>query len=503
MVANRNLWETGYLPAGGADGLERLRELVNGGLDILRDTASRRVGPVAPGGPAGVAAAAAELFRRLDPAGGNRDRDAFGDLVRAYATWSVDLTHHAAVARMQCAPAVEAAAADLIATVTNQSLHAWESGPFALELERWLVSWLVALVGYDPGAGGTFTAGGSVSNLMALLLARDHNLSRRVGAATFRDGVTGLGVRPVVLCTAATHFSIARSVGIVGLGSGSILRVPDDEKGRMIPDAADRMLAELPDDRPPVALVACAGTTDFGEVDPLPELAAIARRHGVWLHADAAYGGGALFSQRLKTMLTGIEQVDSITLDLHKFGWTPASSGVFLVRRAEFLDSWSGQTTTLNADDDKVAGYYGRYESSLQATRRVDALKIATVLLTLGEQGLGDMVEACHRQALHAARRILGEPRLELAAEPALSTVVFRYLPESAGDADAFNGELRRRLMAEGKVLMARTRVPRPDGDPVFLKLMLLNPETTSDQIDEIVADVLAVAARMETAVPA
>jgi L-2,4-diaminobutyrate decarboxylase len=488
-------------PAGSIEGLNDLRILANTAIDVLQDVAAKRKGPVAPGGPrAAQDAARAALAVALADDPSPDPREAFRKLVRAYAEWSVDLTSPAAAARMQCPPTAVAVAAELVVATLNQSLHAWESGPFALELERHVVAELAGLVGYGPRSGGTLTAGGSLSNLMAILTARDNVMHEHLGKVPFATGIAGLGMRPVILCTDATHFSVGRAAGIAGLGEDAVIRVPSDLLGRLSPEALEMTITRLPADAIPVAVIACAGATDQGWVDDLDAIADVARRYGIWSHADAAYGGGLLFSARLRPMLDGLEAYDSVTMDLHKFGWTPASAGVFLVREASSLRHLSSSATTLNNADDVENGFVGLYGDSLQATRRVDALKVAATMAALGRNGLGRMVEMCHDLAQYAARRIGGEPRLELAAIPAISTVLFRYLPE-AGDADAFTGRLRRRMMTEGRAVLARSRVPRGDGSaPVYLKLMLLNPSTDPQQLDEVIDDVLAAAAAEELA---
>ncbi|WP_220040583.1 pyridoxal phosphate-dependent decarboxylase family protein [Streptomyces tateyamensis] len=493
-----------YQPAGTAEGLESVRSLVNTALDILQEAAAARTGPVAPGGPAAARAAAeAALTAPLLPERASEPAQVLAELVRPYAQWSVDITHPAAVARMQPPPTDVAAAAELVGAVLNQSLHAWESGPFALELDRWVIAQLAELVGYDPAeAGGTLTSGGSVSNLMAMTMARDTVLAAKTGRLAFQEGLLNLGVQPVVLAPQGVHFSIERAVRLLGIGEANIRTVPIDEHGRMIPKEAERILAGLPAHEVPVALVAVAGSTDLGIVDPLPELAAIARAHGLWLHADAAYGAGALFSPRLRPMLDGLAEADSVTMDLHKFGWTPASSAALLVRRAETMNSFGLQPTTcLSADDDTCAGYIGSQNTSLQTTRRADALKIAVSMRTLGRDAVAQMVDTCHDLARHAAARIAAEPRLELGTEPPLTAVLFRYLPGHGLDADAFNGKLRRRVMEDGRALLARTHITQPDGSSrVFLKLMLLNPQTAPEQLDRLVDDLLALAAEQEAA---
>ncbi|MFF2148175.1 pyridoxal phosphate-dependent decarboxylase family protein [Kitasatospora sp. NPDC058190] len=489
-----------YDPAGTAAGLENVRSLVNLALDVLQEVAADRGGPVAPGGAHGAREAAAKaLVEPLLPEHGSAPTAVLDDLVRSYAQWSVDLTHPAALARMQPPPTASGVAAELVAATLNQSLHAWESGPFALDLDRWVISQLAGLVGYGVGAGGTLTAGGSVSNLMALVAARDETLAVKLGRSVFQEGLPALGVQPVVVCPEGIHFSIGRAARVLGIGEDHVVTVPTDAQGRMIPAEADRILTELPADRVAVALVACAGSTDLGIVDPLPELAEIARRHGVWLHADAAYGAGALFSDELRGMLDGLAEADSVTLDLHKFGWSPASSAALLVRREETLLPFGlSPTTCLSADDDTCAGYIGSQNTSLQTTRRVDALKIAVTMRTLGKERLGAMVDTCHGLARHAAARIAAEPRLELFVDPPLTAVLFRYLPADGLDVDAFNGKLRRRLLEDGRALLARTHVEVDGRSRVFLKLMLLNPDTTPAQLDAILDELLAVAAALE-----
>lgn len=489
-----------YRPAGTAEGLEDLRGLVNQAIDILAKAAADRTGPVAAGGPRQARLDAEQALTSLLPEAGADPGQVLGDLVGAFARWSVDLTHPAALARMQCPPTAAAVAADLAATTLNQSLHAWESGPFGLSLDRWLIAELGDLVGWGRDCGGTLTAGGSVSNLMALVAARDTTVLRRLSRFSSQEGLIALGVQPVIVCPQGIHFSIGRGARILGIGEDNLRVVPTDHLGRMLPEAADKVLSELPENELPVALVACAGSTDLGMIDPLAELADVAAEHQVWLHADAAYGGGALFSPRLRGMLDGIERADSVTLDLHKFGWTPASSAALLVRDPATLASFGlDPTTCLSADDDTLAGYIGLQNTSIQTTRRVDALKIAVTMRSLGRQRMAAMVDACHDLTLHAAARITAEPRLELPVDPPMTAVLFRYLPQSDVDADAFNGVLRRRIMDEGRALIARTHLKQPDGtDRVYLKLIMLNPDTTAAQVDAVIDDLLVVAAELE-----
>ncbi|MEU6705581.1 pyridoxal phosphate-dependent decarboxylase family protein [Streptomyces wuyuanensis] len=500
--------------AGRPEGLEQLRELVESALGALHDAKLKRGGPLPPGGPE---AAVAAVARVLDGDGFLADRPGarrVTDLFDAYAHWAADLTHPSAVSRMQCAPTAAAAAAELLAAVLNQSLHSWESGPFALELERRLIAEMASWAGFGEQASGTLTPGGSISNLMGLLLSRDHALRNTGGSGSgdvSQSGLVGLGVRPRILCSAAAHFSIARAAGFLGLGRDAVITVPVDDRGRMLPHEARRILDGLDADEAPVALVATAGTTDHGSFDPLPELAELAADRGIWLHVDAAYGIGALFSPTLAPLLDGLDRADSIAFDLHKFGWTPASSSVLLVRDEQHLRCLSQQAVYLNPTDDEAAGFTALLGTSMQTTRRSDAFKIAASLLTLGREGMGAWVDACHDQARYAAARISAGTDLDLVAEPLLSTVIFRCRPPAgaapAADASAWNSAwnaaVRRKLMADGRALLARTKAPGPDGEPqVHLKLVFLNPATTEEDIDDLLADIAAVARELATAAP-
>ncbi|MEU8760432.1 pyridoxal-dependent decarboxylase [Streptomyces sp. NPDC048659] len=488
--------------AGRPEGLEQLRALLDGALGALGDAALKRGGPVAAGGPEAAVAAVAELlgdgrFLAEEPAAGK-----VTELFEAYARWSVDLTHPSAVARMQCAPTAASAAAELLAAALNQSLHAWESGPFALELERRLIAEMASWVGFGAGAGGTLTPGGSISNLMGLLFARDRALkdSGEAGEAggVSAAGLAGRTVRPRILCSAAAHFSVARAAGFLGLGRSAVVKVPVDDRGRMLAAEARRIVEGFAPDEVPVALVATAGTTDHGSFDPLPELAYLAAEFGIWLHVDAAYGIGALFSRTLAPLLTGLDRADSVAFDLHKFGWVPASSSVVVVRERRHMECLDEQAVYLNPSDDEALGFTALLGTSLQTTRRSDALKMAATLLTVGREGMGDWVDACHAQARYAAGRIAAAEGLELLAEPLLSTVIFRCASgdgTAEADESALNAAVRRRLMTDGKALLARTKIAGPDGTPrVHLKLVFLNPTTTEDDIDALLADVSAAA---------
>ncbi len=424
-------------------------------------------------------------------------------LATTLAEFGVDLSDPHAAAHLQPPPLSVAVAADALAGAGNASLDTYDSAGSALAVERWVVRALTRLAGLGSRSDGVLTPGGSLSNLLGLLLARDSAALAR-GVDVRGDGVAALA-SPVVFCSELAHFSVHRACAALGVGERAVHPVAVDARYRMRPDALLAAVRELRDRRTPVAIVATAGSTDFGSVDPLPRLAEIAAEHGIWLHVDAAYGFGALFSDRLADRLAGLELADSITVDLHKLGWQPAAASALLVGEAGQFQALDRTVTYLNPSDDSDAGYDGLLGRSLQTTRRPDAVKVAATLLAHGRSGLGRMVDTCHDLTAHAQRRIEAEPELELVAGAELTTVVFRYRGDGRAGADRLdriNGALRRRLLESGEALIGRTTVARArrtrdaapaeaEHDQVCLKFTLLNPAATPDDIDELIDRVL------------
>ena len=458
-----------------------LGALVGVVLDALRAGAARRGGPLPAGGPAAVAA---DLAALLDPAAllpEQGDPAALGLLTEALAATAADPADPACAAHLHVPPLAVAVAADLAVSAVNPSLDSWDQAPGGTSIELATLRALAGLVGFPATATGVFTTGGTESNLTALLLARD---------ALPRADLTG--GRLTVHCSKAAHFSVARAAMVLGLGPEAVVPVDTAPDGRLDPRVLDWSLGDArAGGRTPMCVVATAGTTDLGAIDPLPAVAAIARHHGVRLHVDAAYGGGALFSRRLAPLLDGLALADTVGLDLHKLGWQPVAAGVLLVRDPALLAPQGQRVAYLNPADDEAAGYTSLLGRSLRTTRRPDAFKVAVTLRTLGRDGLGALVDRCHDLARHAAARITAEPRLELTAEPVLTTVLFRYLPRR-GEPDLVNAALRRRLLARGQAVVGRTDLG--DGR-VRLKLTLLNPDSTRADVDHLLALVLAAGA--------
>ncbi|WP_314618295.1 pyridoxal phosphate-dependent decarboxylase family protein [Streptomyces stackebrandtii] len=432
-----------------------LRPLLDAVLDALRTGAEERRGPLPAGGPAAVAARVGALGAVL-PETGTGPHEAIRTLVTALAAGAADPGHPLCAAHLHTPPLALAAAADLAASALNPSMDSWDQAPAASALEALVTAVLAAEV-YPaaPGPDALVTTGGTESNQLALLLARE-----RHGA-----------VRTVVGANA--HHSFHRAAWLLGLPEPVVVPTPC---GTVDPAALDAALAPLTG---PVLVVATAGTTDEGLIDPLSELADVAAAHGAELHVDAAYGGPVLLSPTHRRLLDGLDRARTVTVDLHKLGWQPAAAGLLAVRDAADLAVLGHTADYLNADDDTEAGLPDLLGRSLRTTRRPDVLKVAVTLRALGRSGLGALVDACMDRAQDLADLVEKAPGLDLRARPTLTTVLFR--PQGATDEAV--AAIRRTLLAEGRAVLGRAEA---DGR-LWLKATLLNPHATPGDLAQLI----------------
>lgn len=523
--------------ASGPGGTGRLALLLADAFDGMDRGAADWLGPLPPGGPAEVRAAVRSSgFGRLSDCGAD-PYEVLSSLSRLLSWGAADPAHPHCAAHLHCPPLAISVAAETVAASLNQSLDSWDQSPAAGEIEQTVIETLAGMVGYGHAATGVLTSGGTESNLMGLLIARDEALRLRFDVDPELDGIPGAAAgRLRIVASELAHFSVSRNAALLGIGERSVVRVATDTDGRMIPaSAAEALAAIVARGEIPMALVATAGTTDHGAIDPLRELARLATPHGTWFHVDAAYGGGLLLGTRphdrgdsaglgslgarrdeapptsatagIPTAgfptagfptasaagadrLADLSSADSVTLDLHKLGWQPVPAGAFLVRHAASMRTLEKRVAYLNSLDDEQAGYPSLLGRSLRTTRRADAVKIAAAFAALGRRGFADLTERCLDLARHAAGAIEVRPDLELTVKPALSTVLFRYLPAEPSETDRVNAALRRHLLATGRAVVGRTELlaDRPGTAPgrVRLKLTLLNPHTTGRQIDDL-----------------
>ena len=361
---------------------------------------------------------------------------------------------------------------DLLAAVLNQNVTSWRSGPAATTIEHTVIRWLADAVGC-AGHKGSLCGGGSMANLMALAMAREAKLP---GNET--------GARPcAVYASEQVHMSVPKAVALLGIGRANLRLISADESLRMRTDVlAAAIAADRKAGLPPLAVVATAGTVNIGAIDPLPELADIARREDLWLHVDGAYGGLAALAMPEK--FQGIERADSLSLDAHKWLYQPIECGCLLYRDREVARktfSHSGDYVKVPADDPTEA--FAFFEESIELTRRFRALKLWMSLQYHGRQAFREAIMRDLNHAQLLAQTIQSQPELELLAPVPLSAVCFRHRTKD-------NVAILKRVIARGRVYLSNATI----SDQFALRACFVNHRTTKDDVHAIVSEVMAAA---------
>jgi aromatic-L-amino-acid decarboxylase len=398
---------------------------------------------------------------------------------------------------------------ELLAQVANQGVDVWHAGPFAAFAEEEVIRWLCDLVGYGEGSFGLLTSGGVMANFMGMTLARDLHLGRLRGLSAPPRGKDLEGGR--VYTSDQTHFSIARALDELGFPPDTLVVLPADDdfhlRGEPVGVAIARDRAK---GLTPFAIAAVAGSTNTGSVDAVGELADVAEAEGLWLHVDAAYGGGARLSERDRDRVTDLHRADSVTVDPHKWFFQAYDIGGLLVRDGRMLravfggrspeyyrggeGSGAGTPDYLRDgdtgdghDDDGHAGadQLNFYKLSFEGTRRWRALKLWMSWKHLGTLGFGKLIEANDDLAAYLARRCADADDFEALPEvPELSVVCFRHVPPGLGGEalDAHQDRLQAALELSGDGWLTTTRLR----GATWLRAGVLNYLATEADIDHL-----------------
>jgi aromatic-L-amino-acid decarboxylase len=363
---------------------------------------------------------------------------------------------------------------DALASCFDPNLAAWAAA--ASEIERQAVEWVAAFVGF-PAEAGSFTSGGTVSNLTALAAARERAVPgiRRSGAA---------GRKLAVYCSSEAHYSVTRAAELLGIGSSGVRSLPIDDERRLVPgDVADAMDADEAAGVTPVAVVATAGTTLTGAVDPLDALADVCAERGVWLHVDGAYGLPAAAAPSAAALFAGIARADSVAVDAHKWLFVPKACGVLLVRRrADLAAALAHEEDYLPHEGDEPHAV----DITLEYSRPFRALKLWLGLRAHGAAAFRAAIEQNLAQARLLYAAVEADDELEaLCGPPPLSIVPFRHAPPGVSDLDEHNALLARSLQDGGRVWVAPARV---DGR-VCLRPCFVNYRTTDEDVLALVEE--------------
>lgn len=427
------------------------------------------------------------LFEQVDL---NSPLDSYQDLFHEVDQLYVEhatafhLPHY--IAHLNCPVVIPALAAEVLISAINSSQDTYDQSAGGTLMERRLIDWTAQQIGYAPEADGIFTAGGSQSNLMGLLLARDHFALNRYGHNIKQDGNPLAAHRFRIFVSEKSHFSNQKNAALMGLGEQSIVSVATDSRFRMSMDALEAAIeTEIALGNIPIAIVGTAGTTDFGNIDPLSDIADLAAQYGLWMHVDAAYGCGLLLTDNHRYLLNGIERSHSVTIDYHKSFFQPISSSAFIVRDKTLLQIIKHHADYLNPEDQDYEEYPAQINKSItQSTRRFDALKLWFTLRLMGRNKLGEYIETLISRCKEAAEIVRFDPDLELLSDSDISILLFRYAPESLPEEQrcAVNQQIKKQLFHNGQVLLASTKV----NGKFYLKFTIFNPLLKTADLHDI-----------------
>ncbi|SON48370.1 pyridoxal phosphate-dependent class III aminotransferase [Vibrio tapetis] len=399
---------------------------------------------------------------------------------------SIFTQHPNCIAHLHTPPLMPAIAAEAMIAALNQSMDSWDQASSATYVEQRVVDWLCDKYELGADADGIFTSGGTQSNQMGLLLARDWIADKLSGHSIQKLGLPDYADKLRIICSKKSHFTVQKSASWMGLGEQAVLTVDTNSNGTMDCTQLEYVVAQAKaEGLIPFAIVGTAGTTDHGAMDDLNSIADLASRHDLWMHVDAAYGGALILSQ-YKNRLNGIERADSLSVDFHKLFYQTISCGAVLLKDKSKFKYLLHHADYLNREHDELPNLV---DKSLATTKRFDALKVFMTMQSVGPEVLGEMYDHLIEQTVEVAELVSSHNNLELLAEPSLSTVLFRCNHQGVKELDQLNQLVRVEALVRGIAVLGETTVEGKSA----LKFTILNPclalsdfENLLNQIDTL-----------------
>ncbi|MDP6378988.1 MAG: aminotransferase class V-fold PLP-dependent enzyme [Candidatus Thalassarchaeaceae archaeon] len=427
-----------------------------------------------------------ELKRRLDLAVRREGIDIEEMLsdIDTYLAESVNTSHPHFMNPLWGGTNIASFAGEIITALTNTSMYTYEIAPMATLIENEMIATMGKLVGYEAGEG-IFTTGGSNANLIGMLCARDRKLP---DAPT--DGIQGKEL--VAFISEDAHYSTIVAANILGIGKNNLIPISCDDEGKMIPELLEEsIITEKRAGKIPFCVVATAGTTVVGAIDPLEEIGEICRREYLWLHVDAAWGGAALLSPKTRGLLRGIEKADSIGWDPHKMMGIQLVCSVLLVRNSGTLNKVCSHADTAHYLFSNKSKNYDLGRKSLQCGRRVDALKLWLAWRAKGDEGWRLQIEKYFSIAKYFADQVIENPLLELVIEPSMTNVCFRYTGArlTQEKQDTTNEQIRTELLASGRFMISTSLI----NGRTILRGVVANPSVSELVVDELLTTIVKI----------
>lgn len=377
------------------------------------------------------------------------------------------------------------ALADFLASGLNQNVTAWRSSPAATEMERLVIDWIRQITGMPAGSVGLLLGGGSAATFAGLAAARD----AMAGADVAAGGLLTLGREMTLYASEEVHMSVARAASLLGLGREALRILPAREDFTLDVESLSRAVErDRLEGRLPFCVVASAGTTATGAIDPLDEIAGFCAREGLWLHVDGAYGGFAALSSAAKA-LSGMGRADSLAIDPHKWIHVPFDCGALLVKKPSALRApFTEVGSYARSEESGEREAFTFFEQGPELSRRFRALKVWMVMKHAGTDQLARFINHDIAMARHLASRVESSPDMELMAPVPLSTVCFRHVPArlDEGDLDLLNRAILARLQSEAVVYPTHASLR----GRFAIRACILNPRTVERDVEALLEEV-------------
>src|SRR6516225_3488320 len=422
-----------------------------------------------------------ELFSESLPENPSSPHDVLAELEQKLLPYCTHVGHPGYMGLITPSPNPVGVLADFICSALNQNVGAYSIGPSAVALERRVVRWLTDLCGYGAKAGGNLTSGGMMANFIGLKVGRD---------AVTHDHAQhdGIGERWAVYASEERHVSVDKAVDCIGLGRNALRALPTDSDFQVRLDALENAIAQdKRDGIHPMCIVGVFGATNTGAVDNIRELRRIADREHLWLHVDAAYGGGMLLSREWPMRDRGLELADSITIDPHKWFYAPLDAGAILVKDQDRLTASFGIKPSYLTDElDDANERYQYYVHGFEQSRRFRGLKVWMSFKRYGSRQIGEWIDNNVRQAKHLHAMAEAHPEFEAASQPPMSAICIRYTNGGLSDSDAkqLHAEVAQRVEQSGRFWISTTELKGKS----WFRINPVNFRTREQHMEELFA---------------
>ena len=389
---------------------------------------------------------------------------------------SIHLHHPKYVGHQVSAPLPVTALSAMVSALLNNGMAIYEMGPVASALEKWVVTKFAEQLGFEDSASGFLTSGGTLATLTALLAARQIQSGRKA----WEEGLTE---KLCILVPEHSHYCVDRATRIMGFGSDGIAKVPVNEHFQMDPSQLKSSLkkAEI-NGRKVIAVVANACSTATGTYDDLKAIGDFCKKHKIWFHVDAAHGGGAIFSKKYKHLLEGIEEADSVIIDLHKMLMNPALSTIVMFKDGKnSYETFNQKAQYLWAQEDEE--WFNYAKRTFECTKLMMSMKFYSIIHQYGFEIFDQNVTTLYNLTASFAKLIKNRSQFEIATKPMANILCFRILERKGEKSlNELNQKIRQSILEEGEFYIVQTEL---DGI-VYLRVTLMNPFTTEKHLEEL-----------------